>query len=490
MKLTRLSSWGVALALLSAGGCGSSNNNPSTGTGGHAGATATGTGGHIMAGSAGAGGRAGNGGLAGNGGGVAGNGGLAGAGGLAGSSAGGHAGGGGAGATGGAGGAGATGGAGGAAVQASHFSFSLGSTTALSLPPGGTQKIYITIDRDKTNTTYTQPIMFTLNVPNTITGTGVTATFTPNPATAGSAVLDVNVGTTGAAAGNYVLQVVGVGGTGATAETATVDLPLTVTAPKTALLIDNDYSPNNDDPTDATVAASPSDTLFASLMQTNAISFNTFINPTGSTGTALSQNTLEHGGPANGPYTTVVYYTGAAYGTQSSLPPAIEAVLESWLDEGGHTLLVFSQNLVYDLGDYKNWTTPDTNAFLADYLGAAGTAVDGDLDHVTYTATGAASTPFASQSFKVIKDTPIDSSADVINPTTGTDTLVTVSENPAGALTAAAPVAAVVGRKNVGTKKTSTVVYVGLPIEDILMTNGTNSNADFFLSVLKYAGLK
>ena len=63
-----------------------------------------------------------------------------------------------------------------------------------------------------------------------------------------------------------------------------------------------------------------------------------------------------------------------------------------------------------------------------------------------------------------------------------------MTENPDQALTAAAAVPAVVGRKNVGAKGTSTVVYVGIPLEDVLMTTGNNSAADFFHATLVYAG--
>ncbi len=491
VKLTKLSSWGVVLALASAVGCSSSNNGPSTGKGGAAGSSATGTGGHAGSGQAGSSGLAGTGGGPGGAGGGLGGagGGLGGAGGSLGGAGGGLGGAGGM--AGGAGAGGANGGAGGAPVQAADFSFSLG-TTALSLPPGGTQMVTITIDRNKTSTTYTQAITFSLNVPNTITGTGVTASFAPNPATAGTTAMTVNVGTTGAAAGDYTLQVMAVGGSGATAETATVDLPLTVTAPKTTLLLDNDWSDNNSDPTNTSATASLSDTTFSTLLQTNGIGFNTFIEPSGATGTALSQNTVDHGGPANGPYTTIVYYTGDAYGSSPTLSSSDELILESWLDEGGHTLLFFSENLIYDIG-VRDWMTPETDqtsVFLADYVGAAGDSADGSLDDMNYTATGVTGTPFANETFKVAKDyMSLSSTADLVNPATGTDALVTVMTMPEGA---SSPVAApvIVGRKGVGAKKTSQVVYVGMPIEDIVMTNGSNSNADLFLAVLKYAGLK
>ena len=64
------------------------------------------------------------------------------------------------------------------------------------------------------------------------------------------------------------------------------------------------------------------------------------------------------------------------------MSPSQEAILSSWLDAGGHTLLIFSQDLYYErIGD---WVTPETDAFLADDVGALGDAVDGDLNDSTY----------------------------------------------------------------------------------------------------------
>ena len=63
-------------------------------------------------------------------------------------------------------------------------------------------------------------------------------------------------------------------------------------------------------------------------------------------------------------------------------------------------MLVFSQQLFFGLG-VDDWTTPETNVFLSNYIGAAGDAVD-NLADVTYAAKGAAGTAFAGQAFQVI----------------------------------------------------------------------------------------
>jgi hypothetical protein len=76
--------------------------------------------------------------------------------------------------TGGTSGTGGTIGTGGTGAQSSEFSFSV-APTALMLPLGGTQNVTVTIDRNVGTTAFTDPLTFELDVPSTITGTGVTA---------------------------------------------------------------------------------------------------------------------------------------------------------------------------------------------------------------------------------------------------------------------------------------------------------------------------
>ena len=115
---------------------------------------------------------------------------------------------------GGATGTGGTSGTGGAtgtggANQTSDYSFTV-TPTALSLPPGGMQDVVVNIDRAERVGLH-RPDHVTLEIPNSITGSGVTQTIAPNPATAASTTLTVNVGTTGIVAGKYTLDVVGTG---------------------------------------------------------------------------------------------------------------------------------------------------------------------------------------------------------------------------------------------------------------------------------------
>jgi hypothetical protein len=70
---------------------------------------------------------------------------------------------------------------------------------------------------------------------------------------------------------------------------------------------------------------------------------------------------------------------------------------------------------------------------------------------------------------------------------------VTNRSNPHDELTGQIAAPIVVGRKHVGgttaTNGTSQVVYVGLPLENVLQTSGNQTAADLFHLTLRYSGL-
>jgi hypothetical protein len=277
----------------------------------------------------------------------------------------------------------------------------------------------------------------------------------------------------------------GTGGSGATGTGGTPGTGGTNGVAST-LLVDNDYSANNQAPTDVNATPTASDSLFPSLLRHETVAFNTFVVPYPPTGQASTPSSTDLTG-----YSTIIWYTGEAYGDPlMTVTAAQQASLEAWLDQGNHTLLIFSQNLVYDLR-LTDWNGPETNTFLASYVGALGSANDGNAVHnITYDVTGSTGTPFASESFQVVMDSPLNSTGDVINPATGTDTLATVVENPDNVLDTPAPVAIIVGRKSVGAAHTSKVVYAGMPLENVLMTTGNNTAQQLFHAALVYTGLK
>ena len=468
VKLMRLSAWGVALAMLSAAGCSSSSNTPQTGTGGHAGASATGTGGHIMAGAAGATGAAGNAGLAG----------------AAGHANGGAAGAGAAGGVGGTGTAGTNGtagssGLGGNTQQSSDFALTLTPST-ITVGQGQSQTVTVTINRNVGSTAFTGSIMLSLLVPDTISANGVTQTFVPNPATQGASTLTINVASA-VTVGTY--QVI-VQGDAAANDIAQAPLTLNVAAPATIALVDDDSSDNND-PQNTNPTPSASDTAFQTWLQGESIA---------NYDTKVVQGDTDPGYDALASYKTIIWYTGDTRG----VPTADQELdLESLLDAGGKTVILFDEQLMWEDSD-SDWTSIDpSHTLTATYLGAAGAmssvhdAAGTDLSEATsFTATGQTGTPFAGLTFTVSKSTKINSYVNDINPatTSQTDVLVTVQADPTGAGTNIA-VPVVVGRKNVGAKATSTIIWVGMPAENI---HGAPANTaqQFFHAIMVYAGLK
>jgi hypothetical protein len=248
-------------------------------------------------------------------------------------------------------------------------------------------------------------------------------------------------------------------------------------APAT-LVVDNDESDNND-PTNTSPVASSSDALFASLLSGEQISSATFVVPSDTgIGPVFAQL---------GNVSTIIWYTGAQF--DSTMSSAQQTTLENWLDVGNKTLIIFSENLMFNLS--LDWTDTHSNTFAATYLGLLGAQSDvdtagGNLDDVNYTAIGNTGVPaFNGLSFAIDSDTNLDiTTADAVNPATGTDTLLTAPADPTGTGTdSPTPVAS--GH----TKGTSKVIYVGIPIESVHGAP-TNTSAQLFHACLKYAGLK
>ena len=323
-----------------------------------------------------------------------------------------------------------TNGTGGTGVQSTDFSFSL-SPSALMLPLGGTQTVTVTIDRDLGTTTFTDPLTFELDLPSSITGTGVAAVFTPAKRRPRARPRSHRHRDTGIAAGNYTLNVVATAGTGATAMQYTVALPLKVTsAAATTLLVDNDFSDNNanNDTTDHAFALGL-DTLFATLLRTR-----------GSRSTRSSDRRpsgRQHAGDHHRltGYSTIVWYTGDSTAPESgpSRPrkrPSSRAG-SSW----GQDVARLLQNLAYDLAarlGRPRRTVPGQRCRRDRRRRQRGSR---PRDYSGEWPTG---TPFAGQPSTSSRDSMIPSTADTINPAAGTDALVTVVENPDGQLGAAA----------------------------------------------------
>ncbi len=478
MKARRLSSWGLATALVATIGCSSGGGN-STGTGGHAGSTSTGTGGHAgMGGHAGTGTGGSLGGAGGTSNGGAGGTSNGGAGGTSNGGAGGKANGGAGGTSNGGAGGASNGGAGGAVQQSSDFKVTLSPTTA-TVAQGATQDVTVTIDRNVGTTAFTGAITLSFSVPSAISTT-VTGTFDTNPVTQGGAKMTITVGAT-AAVGTYTVNVVG---TAAGNDVYTATLSLTVAAPATIALVDADNSDNND-PANTNPTPSNSDTLFASWLQNETITnYNT----------KVVQGDTDPGYDALKGYQTIIWYTGDITDAPSADQ---ETDIQNLIDAGGKTIILFDERLMWNDSD-NDWTSLAASHTLTNmYLGGAGAVyVVSDMtgtdltDGTSFTASGATSTPFAGLTFTVSKDTKIGSYISAINPASSshTDVLVTVQGDPAGTGTNVA-VPVVVGRKGIGAKGTSNIIFVGIPAENI-HGSPTSTAQQFFHAVMVYAGLK
>ena len=246
------------------------------------------------------------------------------------------------------------------------------------------------------------------------------------------------------------------------------------------LLVDADQSSNNDD---AGFPPSYSDALFEVALTAASIPYDTLVISPGAT-SPLTAAEFDR-------YAAVVWYTAGA--TADLFSAEQQAAIERWLDAGHKTLIVFSENLLSDLGSGGTWSAPSDNAFLTTYLGAVGWAAGGDaevagmgslsLEGRLYTVDGGSGSPLAGMHFEVFANTPLESTADLINPGPNSTVLATVDADPADTGTNSA--VPIIVAHSIGT---STIVYVGLPVENI---DGApkNTSDQLVRGVLQFADL-
>jgi hypothetical protein len=350
---------------------------------------------------------------------------------------------------------------------AGEFSLSFNPAT-LSLAPGGSAQVTLTLERisgfeDAVTLALSGSVVGEANDPTKVSGS-----FTPNPADSGSSTLALSIGSD-VAAGSYELSVTGVSG----ALTETAVLGLTVTGAQAVLLVDDDRSANNYEPANPNVTPSASDTIFQETLNTLGVGYNIYVVPSDESGPSPEQ--------LSG-YETVIWYTASQYGGAGNLgtvSSADEIVLKSFLDAGERQLLLFADSYIYGID--SSWTQ-STNSFLTDYIGAIGGAAD-VLNNQAYVASGVAGTVTEGSSFNVAANTPISTYTDVVNPAPETDTLLTIPTNPDGE--GIRDVTVISGNPDAGTASSSSVIYVGLPFENIVDV-GSNSKATLMDTLLNY----
>jgi hypothetical protein len=250
------------------------------------------------------------------------------------------------------------------------------------------------------------------------------------------------------------------------------------------LLVDDDDSDNND-PNAPVQTPSYSDTLFAGLLTGENVTYTTFPVPAGND----TNPTVPTFSQLSGVSTIVWYTADNDNGEPPTLSSSQETTLGNWLDLGNKTLIIFSENLLFDLG--PDWTDTNGDGFVATYLGLSGGEADVQLasgysldQDISFTATGVSSVPaFSGLSFAIDGNLNIATTADAVNPASGTDTLLTVQADPLATGTNTTT-----GVASGHTKGTSKIIYVGIPIEAIHGAP-TNTAAQLFHACLKYAGL-
>jgi hypothetical protein len=111
---------------------------------------------------------------------------------------------------------------------------------------------------------------------------------------------------------------------------------------------------------------------------------------------------------------------------------------------------------------------------------------EGNIDLVNPVVVTGGSGAFAGMTWDVTtgNTAPVVPNIEIINPKTGVDVLATVKSDPNDTGTNKVT-AVVVGNKNVGAAGTSTVIYVGFPVEDI-SGGSPNTQAQFFSAIQAY----
>lgn len=349
-----------------------------------------------------------------------------------------------------------------AAPAGGDFTLSVAPAT-LSLAQGGSGNVTVTINRTGS---FAGAVALTLEGssvgPNDISGS-----FAPSPANGGSSTLSLSVGAN-FAPGDYALTVRGVAGS----LDKTAAFSLTVTAPKTILLVDDDRSSNNSSPSNPDAVPSASDTIFKAALDSLGVAYNVYVVPFGVNGPSFD---------AIKDYATVIWYTASHYGGNdngATISSVDEINLKVFLDQGDRKAIVVSNS--YFEGLRSNWAAI-TNSFVNDYIGVIGAKANVSNNNA-FTASGVAGTGTAGLNLNVAK-TPIDNYFSVVNPAGSSNTLVTVQANPDGTTTRAVAVAT--GNSGVGTAGTSKVVYVGFALENIIDI-GANSKKALLEKLLAY----
>jgi hypothetical protein len=159
----------------------------------------------------------------------------------------------------------------------------------------------------------------------------------------------------------------------------------------------------------------------------------------------------------------VLWYTGETFGF-ANITTENEQVLRQWLDLGNRTLILSSENYMYDRAG--SWTDVKGDAFVSAYFGIVGGAED-DQSDAPFPLTGVSMTPTAGLSLTLGVDQAGYVNIDTVNLDGGAIPLVTDLSDPGSTGTPhAVPCASII--HGIGAMHSSTAEYIGFPLINLI----------------------
>lgn len=319
---------------------------------------------------------------------------------------------------------------------------------------------------------------------------GLIAVFAPEKAgqfASGAPVLDIRAEANPTIEQSWTLDVVGTQPDGGDR----VRQSLKITARPslaTTLIVDDDHSDNNFNAgndigiTLPMPKASGSDTFYAAAMTARGAPFDTWTQPESRWDGGNSPLTFEQ----IQRYSKIVWYTDRSFQQYDNITAGDDYALRQWLDLGNRKLILLSENYVgYQVRLAWDMVRPD-KPLAADYFGVLGGA-ENDSAVTTgtgYGFSGVAGQTTAGMSIRLPMGVS-ETNLSLINPKPGTQPLLTVRADPDG--TVERDIAMATVRRNVGDAGTSTALYVGFALVDVLPTDG-GSRESAFQAFLDSAG--
>jgi hypothetical protein len=235
---------------------------------------------------------------------------------------------------------------------------------------------------------------------------------------------------------------------------------------KAVLLIDDDASDNNDDPGNAGAKRSAPDTTYQALLSATGVGYDTVVVKTNQDGPTYDQ--------MKG-YQTVIWYKGpSTYNPQITTTDLSN--IAAYLDDAAHRVILIAVNLFY----CADWQAAPTS-FQKDVIGASKAGCVQSAENPTLSGVSGAVT--AGLSLRTALPNDGYHYLSLLEPAPGTASLLTVMANPDR--TSEHPVTIASGHQHVGAAKSSTMIFVGFPLENIVDV-GANSKQSLLSTLLAY----